>query len=402
MRMKESETLEFKKSTSELKEAVISICAMLNKHKKGEVYFGVTDSGKIIEQEIGKDTLRDISREIHEKIEPKIYPVIEEMNIDGKKCIHVAFEGNDTPYLAYGRAYKRVADRDLLMTRKEYEAMILEKNKEKIRWDTQFCPWAGLSDIDRAAIQSFKRYNKESKRIPIENESVEQILMKLKLIRNGKLTNAAIILFGKKPRKFFNNAIVKCGRFRGTGKEFIDMKDFEGNLFDALDKILSFFKEHLRVSARIEGIIRKEKLEIPLEALREAVINALIHRDYFDTGFTYIKIYDDKIIIANPGSLPEKISIKDLFKEHESKPRNPLLASTFYYTGLIDAWGHGIQNIITALKKENLPLPEFEQSAGSFRIIFKRVDVQGLVGETDLEKKEKSGQKSTRKVPENN
>jgi ATP-dependent DNA helicase RecG len=212
--------------------------------------------------------------------------------------------------------------------------------------------------------------------------------MKLKLIRNGKLTNAAIILFGKKPKKFFNNAIVKCGRFRGTGKEFIDMKDFEGNLFDALDKILSFFKEHLRVSARIEGIIRKEKLEIPLEALREAVINALIHRDYFDTGFTYIKIHDDKVIIANPGNLPEKISIKDLFKEHESKPRNPLLASTFYYTGLIDAWGHGIQNIITALKKENLPLPEFEQSAGSFRIISQRRKRDEIeeVGEKDLEK----------------
>jgi len=98
----------------------------------------------------------------------------------------------------------------------------------------------------------------------------------------------------------------------------------------------------------------------------------LIHRDYFSDGFTYIKLYDDKIVIANPGKLPDNLKIEDLYREHESIPRNPLLAETVYYTGLIDAWGRGIKNIVEMLAAENLPKQTFEVSGGHFRIIFQR------------------------------
>ena len=372
-KLKESETSEFKKSTSELKEAIISIVGILNKHQKGKIIFGIKPNGEIVGQSISEKTLRDISQQISAKIEPKIFPKIYERKIKDKKCISVEFSGKDKPYYAYGRAYMRVADEDKKLSAKELENLILKKNKNKLRWDSEICKGAILKDIDNTLISRFAELAKKSKRIVIKEKSKELILKKLNLIIKGKITNAGIILFGKNPSKFFENNLVKCGRFKGvTKKEFIDMKDYNGNLFENVDNAISFLKEHLRISAKIKGLLREEKWEIPIEALREAIINAMIHRNYFEHGFIYIKMYDSKIVIANPGKLPESLEIADLYKEHESKPKNPLLAKVFYYAGLIDAWGRGSLNIIEALTNEGLEKPIFEESRGSFRTIFKR------------------------------
>ena len=373
MDKKESETLEFKKSTSELKEAIISVVSILNKYGKGEIYFGIKNNGEIIGQRVGERTIRDISKSISDHIEPKIFPKISEIILENKKCIHIEFSGKDKPYYAYGRVYIRVGDEDKKLSSKELEKMILEKNKDKLRWDKEICKGATLDDIDDVLISRFIELAKKSKRINIKNEGKELILKKLNLISDSKITNAGIILFGKNPSVFFDNNLVKCGRFKGVIKEeFIDMKDFNGNLFDNLDNAISFFKEHLRITAKIKGLLREEKWEIPIEALREAIINALIHRNYFDNSFVYIKIYDSKIVIANPGKLHESLKIADLYKEHESKLRNPLLAKVLYYAGFIDVWGRGSLNIIEELASEGLDKPVFEQGGGSFRVIFKR------------------------------
>jgi len=203
------------------------------------------------------------------------------------------------------------------------------------------------------------------------------VLNNLKMASDSSLTNAAVLMFGKNPRQFFGSAIVKCGRFRGELKEdFFDLKGIEGNLFDCIEKSLDFLRDHLRHTARIEGLYRKEKWEIPIEALREAIINALIHRDYSSPGFTYIKLYDDELVIANPGKLPDALKITDLYRDHESIPRNRLLAEAVYYTGMIDAWGRGIRNILGMLKAEGLSKPAFEESAGHFRIKFRRPQIR--------------------------
>ncbi|MBI5392516.1 putative DNA binding domain-containing protein [Candidatus Woesearchaeota archaeon] len=400
MKLKESETVEFKKSTSELKEAVISIVAMLNKHRKGELYFGVRNDGVVVGQTIGENTIRDISKAVSDNIEPKIFPKINELLLENKKCVVVDFVGRDIPYYAYGRAYMRVGDEDKKIRAKELENMIISKNKDKLQWDKEICKNATLDDIDDETVKIFIDLAKESKKIKITNETKIMILKKLELMNNSNhLTNAAILLFGKQPQHFFSNISIRCGRFKGVGQqEFIDMKDFEGNLFTCLEKSVSFLKDHLHITAKIKGLLRIEKWEIPLEALREAIINALIHRDYYDTSNIYIKIYDDSIVIANPGKLPDVLTIKDLYKTHESKPKNQLLANVFYYAGFIDKWGNGILNIIDFLKKENLEKPIFEQSGGSFRIIFKRPML-----ENDLEKKtvEKTVEKMLTMIKEN-
>jgi len=258
-----------------------------------------------------------------------------------------------------------------------YGLINYQKNKEKLWWDSAICEKATLDDIDNNSIQKFVELTRQSKRLHIGKDDKETILRKLKLISGQKITNAGVLLFGKQPTRFFDNVLVRCGRFKGVVKEqFLDMKDLDGNLFQNMEKAIAFLQEHLRLQATIKGLRREEKWEIPLDALREAVINALIHRDYSDQGFVYIKVYDEQIIIANPGKLPEDLTIADLYREHESKLRNPLLAQVFYYTDFIDIWGRGILNILRLLHENGLPKPTFEQSAGAFRIVFKRPSPQ--------------------------
>jgi len=137
MKLKESERLELKKSTSEIKEAIISIASILNKHKKGELYFGINNDGTVIGLTITQKTLRDVSKAISEHIEPKIYPKVEKITIESRQCIKVEFHGEDTPYLAYGRAYMRVGDEDRQLSAKELENMFLRKNREGLSWESR-------------------------------------------------------------------------------------------------------------------------------------------------------------------------------------------------------------------------------------------------------------------------
>jgi ATP-dependent DNA helicase RecG len=154
MRYRESETLELKKSTSEVREAVVSIAAILNKHSQGKLLFGIRANGEVIGQDVSEQTIRDVSRAISENIEPRIYPKVQRLKLSGKTCIRVEFSGNDSPYLAYGRAYIRVGDEDKQASAREMERMFLNRNKEAFRWESEPST-RKLSDIDERAVKMF-------------------------------------------------------------------------------------------------------------------------------------------------------------------------------------------------------------------------------------------------------
>ncbi|HDO25415.1 MAG TPA: ATP-dependent DNA helicase, partial [Nitrospirae bacterium] len=204
MKFIESETLELKKSTAEIKEAIISIAAILNKHQHGELFFGIKNNGAVAGQNVSDKTIRDVSKSIADHIEPKIYPHINRIEIDGKICIRVRFKGNDIPYFAYGRAHIRVADEDRQLSAKELEGLILGKNKDKLRWDTEICKEAEITDISAVKVKSFL------KGLGLKYDTVRNALEKLKLTHEGKLLNTAVILFAKKPQAFFPNARLRC------------------------------------------------------------------------------------------------------------------------------------------------------------------------------------------------
>ena len=382
MRFKESETLELKRSTSELKEAVISIASIVNKHQKGELYFGIRNDGAIIGQDVTERTLREISKAISDHIEPKIYPKVKEIHLDNKKCIHVDFSGNNVPYYAYGRAYIRVGDENRQLSAKELERLILEKNKDKLRWDKEICKEADISDI---SIKRLKWFLKEAGK---EYRSVENSLDKLGLAKGRNILNAAAILFGKNPQRLFPNAKLRCAVFATADTHtIIDRQEFEGNLFYLIEKAEEYILKNIHIGMRLEGLRRIDVPEIDKDAFREAIINAFCHRDYYEYDSVNIAVFKDRLEIRSPGGLYGGLTIEQIRKERVSKRRNEVIAAMFHEVHFVEKWGRGISLI---LSKE--PTADFKEVAGMFITTFKRREVEKT--------SEKTTQKTTQKVLE--
>jgi len=327
--MKESETLELKKSTSELKEAIISIVAILNKHQKGEVYFGVGPDGRVIGQTVTENTIREVSQTIAQNIEPKIFPMINEVTLEGKKCVHVEFSGDNIPYFAYGRAHIRVGDEDRKLSAEEIKKMILETNKHRIAWDKEFCKEAKISDISTQKLKWFLK--KTGKRF----DTVENSLKKLGLLSGERLLNTAVMLFGRNPEKFFPNAKLRCAVFGETKAVTIDMQEYVGDLFTLIEKAEKYILENIHVGMRLEGMYRVDVPEIDKEAFREAIINAFCHRDYYLYDSVNIAIFKNKLEIRSPGLLYGGLTVEKIKTKEVSERRNELLAEMFHQFTLL-------------------------------------------------------------------
>lgn len=361
----ESEAVELKKSTSELKEAIISIAAILNKHRRGKLIFGVKPNGEIIGQTVTEKTLRDVAKAISDHVEPKIYPEVKRERIKDKVCIAVEFSGNDMPYYAYGRAYKRVADEDKQLSARELENVILEKNKEKLRWDADICTKAKLSDISEEKLRVFLE---ESGR---NFDSVGNSLSKLNLMRDGKILNAGVILFGKKPDIFFPNARLRCAVFGTTDTSMvIDMQDFRGDLFYLIGEAEKYILKNIHVGMRLKGLKRVDVPEINKEAFREGIINAFCHRDYLKYDSVNIAVFKDRLEIRNPGTLYGGLTIEKIKTEMVSERRNELLAEMFHHIHFIEKWGRGISMILS-----HEPNADFKEVGRQFITVFKRKNI---------------------------
>ncbi len=360
-KIKESETLEFKASLTQLKKAIISIVAILNKHKKGKIIFGIKNNGNVIGVNIGKDTLRNISRAISEHVEPRIFPEIKEESIKSKKCIIINFSGENIPYFAYGRAYKRVSDEDKLLTKTELEKMILNNNK--IRWDTQLNKEFSLTDISNTKLKKY------ISTMGLKYTSKKDALKKLNLIKHNKLTNASLILFGKDIKKIFRLLNLRCAVFPGLDKSqgYIDSKDYYGDLFELIDFAEKYILEHINIGMRIEGLRRIDIPEIHPEAIREAILNAFCHRDYSIHQEVQIAIFKNRVEILSPGKLYGELKIKDIVSRSVSERRNELIADIFHRIHYIEKWGVGIGKILK-LEPETI----FKETGNLFIVIFKR------------------------------
>jgi len=297
MTYKESETLELKRSTSELKEGIISIVAILNKHQGGKLYFGIRNNGEAVGQVIGEETLRDVTKAVASHIEPRIYPKVTHETIEGKGCIMVDFQGTDTPYFAYGRPYIRTGDEDRRLSAKELENLILKK----VFWENGISERT-LRDVSTKTLRDFVRRANEARRISFRFTTVTSVLNKLNLLKEGKLLRATEALFCDS-----NSLEVQAAVFAGTDKvTFLDIQQIKGNIFDVLEQSESYVKEHINWRAELTESGRKEIPEVPLRAVTEALINSLCHRDYANPKGNEIAIFKDRIEIYNPGQFPEE------------------------------------------------------------------------------------------------
>lgn len=231
-------------------------------------------------------------------------------------------------------------------------------------FDERICQDAGLSDIDNEKVRWFLRMAKASRKYPLkEDSSIKDAFTHLDLIKDAKLTNAAVLLFGKNPHKFFIQAEVKCLQFSGTEvrKPFVNYQVYSGNLFEQVDKARAFVLDAIKFPViQKAGSVRFERpYEIPEFAIQEAIVNAVAHRNYNNTSGVQVMVFADRVEVWNSGSLPSELTVEDLKKPHTSFPANPYLANALYLADYAQRAGSGTIEMIEQCKAQHTPEPEF-------------------------------------------
>ena len=375
--LRESETVELKKSLAELKEGLVSIAAILNKHGSGELWFGINPSGKPVGLDVTDKTLRDLSQAIAAHIEPKIYPQVTTQTISNKTCIHIRFDGQNAPYFAHGRAWMRVADEDRQLSAAELEAIIVDKNQNALRWDTRPLdkPWP---DLEIKKVKSFaKRAGLQWDALGDDEEHrLQHALTKLELLQKGELCNAARLFFAKEPIQ------LRCAVFGTTDTvTIIDRHDFDGDILELIEEAQKYILKNIHIGMRLEGLYRVDVPEISMDALREAIINAFCHSDWRDPDYVQVAIFKNRVEIRNPGGLFGGLTLAEMRKGNVSRRRNPLIADLFRRIEMVEGWGRGMPLIL-----ENAPSVEFRQVAGLFIASFARPSFNSLNDQESVEK----------------
>lgn len=376
----ETREVELKKTTGELKDAMHSACAFLNTDG-GWLVFGVTPTSlKIVGQEVTENTRRELAQALA-GLEPAVDVRVEYVDLpdrQGMQVIALYFDGwvwGKEPFTYHGRPYYRVESVTKVMPREMYDERLRASKPHKFAWERQPAEGLKLEDLNQERIRGAVRLGVEMGRMSeiAFTEPIEKVLEKWRLLTDGFPNNAAAMLFTSDTYNY-PQFILRLARFRGDDKnEFIDNQRVEGNFFVLLDAGMSFFFKHLSLSGKIVGFKREEHLEIPSEALREALINALCHRQYEKYNLTIgIAIYDDRIEIENPGMFPPQITLANIKEPHGSYPYNPLIADVLYKTSYLESWGSGVKRIVEACRKQNIPDPEWSLRGGFVTVTFRR------------------------------
>lgn len=364
----ESETLEFKKTTGELDKAMEDIASMLNKHGHGTLYFGVSPNGDVTGQQISASTLNDVAKKIKDRIKPMIYPEIKEEVLDGRNVIRVDFTGSERPYSAFGRYYKRVFDRTEEMTPEELKRMMAQTDTSSI-WENNLTEY-GLEAVDNAALENFYKKAVSCGRLDSMPEyDEEELLTGLGLYEKGKLTNAGYFLFSnKKP------VVLKLAVYVTDERiNFSDIDRVEDNIYNLISKGFSYIKEHInwRVEAG-NGTSRIEVPEIPIEAIREIVVNSFAHADYRGISENEIVITPTVVEIYNPGDFPSGLSPEMFAKQRiKSMPRNKVILNTLFKSKEVEIFGSGFRKVFSLCEKYEIRV-ESDSRHGGFTFTFYR------------------------------
>ena len=389
----ENEKVEFKPSLSQLDNIMRSVSAFSNV-KGGIVVVGVSDEGKVLGIDIGRKTMEDLAEYIKKNTDPPIFPSIEIVDIENKNVILVSVEESaEKPVFFKDKAYKRVSKTNQRISASEIRKLAKEGGK-KLYWDEQLCKGINFEDIDNDKVSWFVKEAKRQRGLGIqEDATADEVLMRLGLSDDKKLTNAAALLFANDPDRFFTRPEVKCIRFKGKGVtgEMIDFKVVKGNLFDQMIETERFIYNNITLAAWIENgkLQRQEKWEYPPKAIREALANAFCHREYETTSGAQVRIFDDRMEIWNPGRLPDGWTVETLKQKHESKPPNPLITEHFFWVKYVEEVGTGTNKLIDWCKEWDLPEPIFEFTGTSVIVTLRKALSQDDIDGLDLNERQK-------------
>ena len=375
----ESETLELKKSTSERRTGMRAVCAMLN-HRGGRVLFGVEPDGRVIGQLVGERTVEQLTAELNE-IDPPAFPAIDRVTASGgwEVLVVTVSIGQQQPYSHRGQAWRRVGDTNQAMSRDEYHRVLLERLHGQFRWENEPVPDWTVDDLDRTEIvRTLDDAIRRGRAAEPGTRDPTELLRGFGLIHAGRLLRAAVVLFGRSERvgAEYPQCMLRVAKFDGTSRtdEFLDNRQVHGNAFSLLGSAERFFRENLPIAGRIEPdrFERVDEPRYPPPALREALANAICHRDYtIGGGSVAAAIYDDRLEVTSSGSLHFGLTAEALFQPHESMPWNPLIARAFYLRGIIEQWGRGTIKMRELTTSAGLPAPEIEDAGGCVTVRFR-------------------------------
>ena len=360
--MPEQQNIEYKQSWHD--DYLKWVCGFANA-QGGIIFIGKDDNGNVV----GIDDYKRLMDDIPNKIRNAI-GIMVEVNLHeetGKYFIEIVTHPYSVPISLRGRYYYRSGSTKQELTGASLNEFLLKKSGKT--WDDVVEPRASFDDIDEKTVNTFLKASENAGRLP-ENEglALPELFEKLRMTENGHLKRAALVLFGKDPGKFYPNTFVKIGRFAKDDADIKFQETEEGNIIQLLQAVLNQLNhKFLTRTIEFEGMHRIEKGEYPVAAIREMLLNALVHRNYMGAPIQ-IRVYDDKISIWNEGMLPVGLTLEALKRSHSSRPRNPIIADVCFRGGYIDAWGRGTIKIIDTCKQAELPEPELKELDGGFII----------------------------------
>lgn len=367
----ESETVEWKSSTKEMKEIVRSAVAFANT-RGGVIVIGVKDDGTLIGQDVTDSTIREVAQTLLANSEEKLSFSLDTHTVDGRRLISVLVpESPLRPHLAYGRPVKRVGSVVTAMSQQEYH-QLLGTRANGGGADRDLAPDSSIDDINRERVEEFLARANERRSTNFSLiADTEQILDTLELRNAGVLTKGALLLFGYNPQRFLPQAEMRLAHFADSNKtRFLDQSITTGDLFQQLEKSLEFIKERLpeRINTLKEGS-RIERIP-PVAVFTELIANALIHRDYRDPASSYVNIVaQDEVEVNNPGVLlAPRITPATMALSHPSLPVNRRLARVFFLAGLIEQWGLGTVRAARLMVESGLPAPVWTNEHGTVSV----------------------------------
>lgn len=363
----ESQNIEFKITWRD--EYLKWICGFANAYG-GTMFIGKDDIGNVLDLKDAKKLLEDIPNKVRDTLGILVDVNLHQTNQG--KFIEIIVEQYPYPVNYKGQYHYRSGS-----TKQELKGAALDKfllQKKGKRWDGVPVPNVSTNDLKQETFDFFRKRAFRSQRIDEESltDKNEHLIENLQLKKGKFLKRASILLFHSNPEKYITGAYIKIGYFE-SDSDLRFQDEIHGNLFEQIEKTTELlFSKYIKALISYEGLNRVETYEYPKEAIREALLNAIAHKDYSGGVPIQMSVYNDKLMIWNEGQLPENWTVKNLLEKHASRPYNPDIANAFFRSGYIESWGRGTIKIISECKKAGLPEPVFTYDSSDISVEFRK------------------------------
>ena len=359
----EAASCEFKSTLSDSRKVVETIAAMAT-IGGGVILIGVRDDGTVIGAELGEGELERLVQRVLAGTDPRIFIDVDHPSHGGARLLRIRVPPGDGPHLAFGRAFYRSGPATVAMSRDEYERRLLGRLRESSGFERRIEAGVSADALDREEVGRFCEQAGGRATFPLNEVEPDELIERLHLGSADQVRMGALLLFGRDPQRFVPQAVIRARAVRGASTDAISI---EGTLWRQIEAAVEFVMRNIKRRPVREGVVREDVPELPPDAVREVIANAVAHRDYRSTAPIQLRLDDDGLDVWNPGHLPSPLTAASLRERHPSIPPNPFIARALYLAGYIEEWGTGTLRVIAAMR-----------SAGNREVLFETTGDTGI------------------------